>query len=98
MAGQQSTDLHPIKTSYSSLTLIWKIFYSLTFRDWPNKFNMKTCMDNFLALLKTDNALLKSDTDSDTEAGLGEQLRSEKCDIISHNVAMYDVELTTARA
>jgi len=51
---------------------------------------MKTWMDHFLALLDTNNPLLK--TDSDEEAGLSEQLKSQICDNISLYASKYDEE------
>ena len=81
-----------IRIIYSSLTIICKVFYSLNFQDLPEYFedNMKTWMDHFLALLDTNNPLLK--TDSDEEAGLSEQLKSQICDNISLYASKYDEE------
>jgi len=92
LANQHSTNPVAIKVITSSLTLICKIFYSLNFQDLPEHFedNMKTWMENFLAQLTTDNPLLK--TDSEEEAGLAEQLKSQICDNISLYASKYDEE------
>lgn len=90
LANQHATNPVAIKVITSSLTLISKVFYSLNFQELPEHYedNMKTWMDNFLALLTTDNPLLKSD--SDEEAGLAEQLKSQICDNISLYASKYD--------
>ena len=92
LANQHATNPQAVKIIYSSLALISKIFYSLNFQDLPEHFedNMKTWMDHFLALLTADNPLLKSD--SDEEAGLNEQLKSQICDNISLYASKYDEE------
>lgn len=92
LAAQHANNAVAIKIITSSLTLICKIFYSLNFQDLPEHFedNMKTWMENFLALLTADNPLLRSD--SDEEAGLGEQLKSQICDNICLYASNYDEE------
>jgi exportin-2 (importin alpha re-exporter) len=92
LAAQHVNNPAAVKVIYNSLTIICKIFYSLNFQDLPEHFedNMKSWMENFLGLLTTDNPLLKSD--SDEEAGLGEQLKSQICDNISLYASKYDEE------
>lgn len=92
LAAQHATNPAAVKVIYNSLTIICKIFYSLNFQDLPEHFedNMKTWMENFLVLLTADNPFLKSD--SDEEAGLGEQLKSQICDNISLYASKYDEE------
>jgi len=90
LAQQHANNPQAVKVIYSSLTIISKIFYSLNYQDLPEYFedNMKTWMDNFLALLTAENPLLK--TDSDEEAGLNEELKSQICDIVSLYASKYD--------
>ena len=92
LAQQHANNPQAVKVIFSSLTIISKIFYSLNFQDLPEYFedNMKIWMDNFLALLTSDNPLLK--TDSEDESGLNEILKSQICDIISLYASNYDDE------
>ena len=90
LAQEYANDPQAVKVIYSSLTIISKVFYSLNYQDLPEYFedNMKMWMDNFLVLLTSENPLLK--TDSDEEAGLNEQLKSQICDIVSLYASKYD--------
>jgi exportin-2 (importin alpha re-exporter) len=78
-----------IQIIYSTLTIICKVFYSLNFQDLLKYFedNIKTWMEPFLALLHTNNPLLKRD--SDEEVGLSEQLKSQICENVSLFVFKY---------
>jgi len=92
LAQQHANNPQAVKIIFSSLTIISKIFYSLNYQDLPEFFedNMKTWMENFLALLTAENPLLK--TDSDDEPGLNEELKSQICDIVSLYASKYDEE------
>lgn len=83
-----------LKTIYSSLVLICKVFYSLNFQDIPEFFedNMQTWMSNFHVLLTVEQKALQ--TDSQDEAGVIEQLKSQICDNIALYAQKYDEEFS----
>ncbi|KAG8250095.1 exportin-2 [Homalodisca vitripennis] len=82
------------KITYSSLLLITKIYYSLSFQDLPEflEDNMTIWMDHLHFLLTNEVACLK--TDEDEEAGLLEQIKSQICDNVALYAQKYDEEFT----
>lgn len=79
-----AANVEALRSGYSVLVSISKIFYSLNVQDLPEYFedHMGDWMPSFLYLLQTPVPALQT---YDDEAGLVEQLQSQIC----HNVAMY---------
>lgn len=92
LAETHAANPDALRTIYSSLLLISKIFYSLNFQDLPEFFedNMTTWMALFHTWLTVDVKALQ--TDDDNEAGLMEELRSQICSNVSLYVQKYDEE------
>ncbi|XP_014260192.1 exportin-2 [Cimex lectularius] len=76
----------------SCLLLVNKIFYSLNFQDLPEYFedNAQTWMECFQVLLRLQDKRLESDSDS--EPGLIESVKTQVCDNISLYAQKYDEE------
>ncbi|CAH0551581.1 unnamed protein product [Brassicogethes aeneus] len=92
LAQTHASDPNALKIIYHSLMLICKVFYSLNFQDLPEFFedNMQTWMSNFHNLLCVDVNSLR--TESEEEAGVIEQLKSQVCDNIALYAQKYDEE------
>ena len=92
LAAEHASNKDALKTLFSSLVLISKIFYSLNYQDLPEFFedNMETWMTHFHALLSMDNKLLH--TADDEEVGYVELLKSQICDNVSLYAQKYDEE------
>ncbi len=81
---------------FSSLLLICKIFYSLTYQELPDHFAeeaLKPWMEHLHSLLVTDNKLL--DIEDDDEAGPLELIKSQICAIASMFAQKYDEDFTS---
>ena len=84
-----------LKVLFSSLLLICKIFYSLTYQELPDHFAeelLKPWMEHLHSLLVTDNKLL--DTDDDEEAGPLELIKSQICAIAAMFAQKYDEDFS----
>ncbi|XP_060521599.1 exportin-2 [Cylas formicarius] len=92
LAETHANDVNALKVIYSSLVLICKVFYSLNFQDLPEFFedNMQIWMNNFHTLLVADVKVLQ--TNSEEDAGIMEQLKSQICDNIALYAQKYDEE------
>jgi len=92
LAEEHASNKDALKTLFSSLVLIAKIFYSLNYQDLPEFFedNMETWMNHFHSLLSMDNKLLH--TSDDEEIGYVELLKSQICDNVSLYAQKYDEE------
>ncbi|XP_066140699.1 exportin-2 [Euwallacea fornicatus] len=86
-----ANDVTALRTIYSSLVLICKVFYSLNFQDLPEFFedNMQVWMQNFHLLLSADLKNLQTDDDA---PGVVEQLKTQICDNIALYAQKYDEE------
>ena len=81
---------------FSSLLLICKIFYSLTYQELPDHFAdeaLEPWMEHLHSLLVTDNKLL--DTADDEEAGSLELIKSQICAIAGMFAQKYDEDFTS---
>ncbi|ERL89802.1 exportin-2 [Dendroctonus ponderosae] len=87
-----ANDVNALRTIYSSLVLICKVYYSLNFQDLPEFFedNMQVWMHNFHILLTVDQKSLQ--TGSDEGPGVIEQLKTQICDNIALYAQKYDEE------
>ena len=84
-----------LKILFSSLLLIAKIFYSLTYQELPDHFaddHLKPWMEHFHTLLTTDNKLLE--TTDDEEAGLLEMIKSQICSVVAMFAQKYDEDFS----
>ena len=80
-----------LTTLFSSLLLICKIFYSLTYQELPDQFaeeSLRPWMKHLHSLLVTDNKLME--TDDDEEAGPLELIKSQICAIAGMFAQKYD--------
>ena len=95
LAEEHASNKDALKTLFSSLVLITKIFYSLNYQDLPEFFedNMATWMKHFHCLLLMDNKLLH--TDDDEEIGYVELLKSQICDNVALYAQKYDEEFAS---
>ena len=95
LAEEHASNKEALKTLFSSLVLIAKIFYSLNYQDLPEFFedNMATWMKHFHSLLLMDNKLLH--TTDDDEVGYVELLKSQICDNVSLYAQKYDEEFAS---
>lgn len=94
LAKEHAENAEALKVIFGSLVLIAKIFYLLNYQDLPEFFedNMQVWMTHFLALLDSDNKVLK--THDDDEPGLLEELKSQICDNIGLYAFKYEEEFS----
>ena len=84
-----------LKVLFSSLLLICKVFYSLTYQDLPDQFaekNLEVWVTHFHTLLTTDNKLLE--TDDDDETNPLEMIQSQICVIANMFAQKYDEDFS----
>jgi len=91
-AEQNVTNGETLKTIFSSLLLIGKLFYTLNIQDLPEFFedNMSTWMPEFKKLLDFNSPLLATDTDD--EVSISDEVKSQVCENISLYASKYREE------
>lgn len=95
LASTHAQNPSVLKVLFSSLLLICKIFYSLTYQELPDHFaedQLKPWMEHFHALLTTDNKLLE--TEDDEEAGPLEMIKSQICSVAAMFAQKYDEDFS----
>ncbi|CAB3368472.1 Hypothetical predicted protein [Cloeon dipterum] len=85
-------NLIAMRTLYSSLTIMCKVFCSLNSQDLPEYFedNIALWMGHFHTLLVVQEPSLE--TDGDEEVGIMQELKSQICDNIAMYARKYDEE------
>ncbi|XP_059485387.1 exportin-2 [Neocloeon triangulifer] len=81
-----------LRTLYSTLTIMCKVFHSLNYQDLPEHFedNISLWMGHFHTLLNVQEPSLE--TEGDEEVGIMHELKSEICDNIALYARKYDEE------
>ena len=95
LASAHAQNPSALKILFSSLLLICKVFYSLTYQELPDHFaekNLEPWMTHFHTLLTTDNKLLE--TDDDEEASPLEMIKSQICAIAGMFAQKYDEDFS----
>ena len=93
-AHAQNPTVLKVTTSASSFS-ICKVFYSLTYQDLPDQFaekNLEVWVTHFHTLLTTDNKLLE--TDDDEETNPLEMIQSQICVIANMFAQKYDEDFS----
>lgn len=87
----QSAEKQALKTCFSILLLIIRVYHSLVVQELPDHFadeNLKLWMENLQMLMSISKREL--DTNDDDEPGLVEQCKAEICSLLSLFAQKYD--------
>ena len=95
LASAHAQNPTALKVLFSSLLLICKVFFSLTYQELPDHFaekNLEVWMTHLHTLLTTDNKLVE--TDDDEEASPLEMIKSQICTIAGMFAQKYDEDFS----